>query len=72
VIPRTNHPQVVLSLIFLKLVSDKSEERRAELIDEGKEKYVDMAKLYTMMNVSYLLKRWRSRDLRFDSASPIT
>jgi type I restriction enzyme M protein len=30
----------VLSLIFLKFVSDKFEERRAELIAEGKDDYV--------------------------------
>ena len=32
----------VLSLIFLKFVSDKFEERRAELVAEGKEDYLDM------------------------------
>ena len=37
---RINH--VVLSLIFLKFVSDKFEERRAELIAEGKDDYLDM------------------------------
>jgi type I restriction enzyme M protein len=35
-----NH--VVLSLIFLKFVSDKFEERRAELVAEGKDDYLDM------------------------------
>jgi hypothetical protein len=36
------YKHVVLSLIFLKFVSDKFEERRAELIADGKEKYSDM------------------------------
>ena len=36
------YKHVVLSLIFLKFVSDKFEERRAELIADGKEKYLDM------------------------------
>ena len=36
------YKHVVLSLIFLKFVSDKFEERRAELIADGKEKYTDM------------------------------
>ena len=38
----SEYKHVVLSLIFLKFVSDKFEERRAELIAEGKEKYTDM------------------------------
>ncbi|MEJ6579849.1 MAG: class I SAM-dependent DNA methyltransferase [Akkermansiaceae bacterium] len=38
----SEYKHVVLSLIFLKFVSDKFEERRAELIAEGKEKYLDM------------------------------
>ncbi len=38
----SEYKHVVLSLIFLKFASDKFEERRAELIAEGKEKYLDM------------------------------
>ncbi len=54
------YKHVVLSLIFLKFVSDKFEERRAELVAEGKEKYVDMVAFYTMKNVFYLpeTSRW--------------
>lgn len=54
------YKHVVLSLIFLKFVSDKFEERRAELIAEGQEKYVDMVEFYTMQNVFYLpeTSRW--------------
>ena len=50
----------MLSLIFLKFVSDKFEERRAELIADGKEKYVDQVPFYTMQNVFYLpeTSRW--------------
>jgi type I restriction enzyme M protein len=33
----SEYKHVVLSLIFLKFVSDKFEERRAELVAEGKE-----------------------------------
>ena len=56
----SEYKHVVLSLIFLKFVSDKFEERRAELIAEGKEKYVDMVEFYTMKNVFYLpeFSRW--------------
>jgi len=56
----SEYKHVVLSLIFLKFVSDKFEERRAELIGEGKEKYVDMVEFYTMQNIFYLpeTSRW--------------
>ncbi|CEQ14601.1 type I restriction-modification system subunit M [Paraclostridium sordellii] len=56
----SEYKHVVLSLIFLKFVSDKFEERKAELIAEGKEKYVDMTEFYTMKNVFYLPEesRW--------------
>ncbi|MCH7920394.1 MAG: SAM-dependent DNA methyltransferase [Planctomycetes bacterium] len=57
----SEYKHVVLSLIFLKFVSDKFEERRAALIAEGKEKYTDMVEFYTMKNVFYLPEssRWR-------------
>ncbi len=54
------YKHVVLSLIFLKFVSDKFEERRAELTAEGKADYLDMVEFYTMKNVFYLPEtaRW--------------
>ncbi len=56
----SEYKHVVLSLIFLKFVSDKFEERRVELIAEGKEKYTDMVEFYTMKNIFYLpeTSRW--------------
>jgi type I restriction enzyme M protein len=56
----SEYKHVVLSLIFLKFISDKFEERRRELIAEGKEAYVDMVEFYTMKNVFYLPEesRW--------------
>ncbi len=56
----SEYKHVVLSLIFLKFVSDKFEERKQELIDEGKEAYIDMVDFYTMKNVFYLPEesRW--------------
>jgi len=56
----SEYKHVVLSLIFLKFVSDKFEERRAKLIADGKEQYADMVEFYTMQNVFYLPKtsRW--------------
>jgi len=56
----SEYKHVVLSLIFLKFAGDKFEERRAELIAEGKEKYLDMVEFYAMKNVFYLPEesRW--------------
>ena len=55
----SEYKHVVLSLIFLKFASDKFEERRAELIAEGKAKYLDMVEFYTMKNVFYLPEKSR-------------
>jgi type I restriction enzyme M protein len=56
----SEYKHVVLGLIFLKFASDKFEERRKELISDGKEKYLEMVEFYTMENVFYLPKvsRW--------------
>ncbi|WP_105044047.1 type I restriction-modification system subunit M [Rubritalea profundi] len=56
----SEYKHVVLSLIFLKFVSDKFEERRAELIATGQQDYIDMVEFYTMQNVFYLPEssRW--------------
>ncbi len=56
----SEYKHVVLSLIFLKFVSDRFENRRAELVAEGKANYVDMVEFYTMQNVFYLPEgsRW--------------
>lgn len=56
----SEYKHVVLSLIFLKYASDKFEERRKELIAEGKSAYVEMVDFYTMKNVFYLApeSRW--------------
>ena len=56
----SEYKHVVLGLIFLKFSSDKFEERRKELIAEGKEKYVEMVEFYAMKNVFFLPEesRW--------------
>lgn len=56
----SEYKHVVLSLIFLKFASDKFEERKNELVAEGKEKYINMVEFYTMKNVFYLpeVSRW--------------
>lgn len=50
----SEYKHVVLSLIFLKFVSDKFEERKEELSAEGKERYLEMKEFYNMKNVFYL------------------
>lgn len=56
----SEYKHIVLGLIFLKFASDKFEERRKELIEDGKEKYIEMRDFYTMENVFYLNEnsRW--------------
>lgn len=56
----SEYKHVVLGLIFLKFASDKFDERRKELIDEGKEKYIEMKEFYNMKNAFFLpeVSRW--------------
>lgn len=54
------YKHIVLSLIFLKFAGDTFEERKKELIAEGKEQFTEMVEFYTMKNVFYLPQeaRW--------------
>jgi len=56
----SEYKHVVLGLIFLKFASDKFVERRKELIEEGKEKYLEMKEFYNMKNIFFLPEpsRW--------------
>ena len=56
----SEYKHVVLSLIFLKYASDKYEERKQEIIDEGHAEFVDNVAFYTMKSVFYLppVARW--------------
>jgi type I restriction enzyme M protein len=56
----SEYKHVVLGLIFLKFASDKFQVRRQEIIDDGKEKFVDMVEFYTQKNIFYLTEesRW--------------
>ncbi|MCL5975395.1 MAG: type I restriction-modification system subunit M [Gammaproteobacteria bacterium] len=58
----SEYKHVVLSLIFLKFVSDKFEARRQALVDDGQQDYLDMVEFYTMKNVFYLPEhaRWNT------------
>lgn len=53
------YKHVVLSLIFLKFVSDKFERRKNEIIEEGHEKFVDQPSFYMSKNVFYLPEKSR-------------
>jgi len=55
----SEYKHVVLSLIFLKFASDKFEERRQELIAEGKDSFLEMVEFYTMKNVFFLPEQSR-------------
>jgi type I restriction enzyme M protein len=56
----SEYKHVVLGLIFLKFVSDRYEVRRAELVADGKEKYLEMKEFYNMKNIFFLtdVARW--------------
>jgi len=56
----SEYKHIVLSLIFLKFISDTFEQQRQKLIDAGLEKHVDMIPAYTKDNVFYLPEesRW--------------
>ena len=73
------YKHVVLSLIFLKFVNDKFNDRKEELKSEGKEKYIDMQEFYEMKNVffvpeesrwSYIMENAKQTDiaLKIDTA----
>jgi type I restriction enzyme M protein len=55
----SEYKHVVLALIFLKFSSDKFERRKQELIDDGKEKFIEMKEFYGMDNVFFLPKKSR-------------
>lgn len=57
------YKHVVLALIFLKYVGDTFEERKSELIAEGKEKYTEMVEFYAMKNVFYVPQECRWNHL---------
>lgn len=56
----SEYKHIVLSLIFLKFISDKFEVRKAEIEAEHGAEYIDMVDFYTMENVFYLPEeaRW--------------
>ena len=55
----SEYKHIVLSLIFLKFISDKFEERKAVIENEYGAGFVDMVDFYTMENVFYLPEEFR-------------
>lgn len=55
----SEYKHVVLSLIFLKFASDRFEEHREKLREEGKEAFLEMATFYNQDNVFYLPEKAR-------------
>ena len=56
----SEYKHVVLGLIFLKFASDKFNQRKEDLIADGKEKYIEQKEFYNMKNVFFLeeISRW--------------
>ena len=56
----SEYKHIVLSLIFLKFISDTFERQREKLISSGKEKYIELVQAYTKENIFYLSEesRW--------------
>lgn len=55
----SEYKHVVLSLVFLKFISDKFEKRRQTLIDDGKADFIDMEAFYQQDNIFYLPEKSR-------------
>lgn len=55
----SEYKHIVLSLIFLKFISDTFEKRKQELIKNNQEKYVDLVQAYARDNVIYLPEECR-------------
>ncbi|MBO7921190.1 type I restriction-modification system subunit M [Alteromonas sp. K632G] len=55
----SEYKHVVLSLIFLKFISDKFEAQRKSLIDLGMDDYVEQVEFYTKDNVFFLPEQAR-------------
>ena len=50
----SEYKHIVLSLIFLKFISDFYEKKREELISDGKKKYIDIPEFYQKDNLFYV------------------
>ncbi|HBD8568150.1 TPA: N-6 DNA methylase [Salmonella enterica subsp. enterica] len=69
----SEYKHVVLSLVFLKFISDKFEARRKQMEDEGQGDFLEMEVFYQQDNIFYLPEeaRWSLQDdiaVRIDTA----
>ena len=55
----SEYKHVVLSLVFLKFISDKFEKRRQQMIDDGQEAFIEMKEFYQQDNIFYLPEETR-------------
>lgn len=53
------YKHVVLSLFFLRFANDKFEVQRRKLIEEGKERYLEIKEFYTKDNIFYVPEKSR-------------
>jgi len=51
------YKHIVLTLLFLKFISDDFSERKQELIKENKKEYIDRVEFYSMKNKFYIPKK---------------
>ncbi|CAG9000601.1 MAG: hypothetical protein CENE_02601 [Candidatus Celerinatantimonas neptuna] len=56
----SEYKHVVLSLVFLKFISDKFVKRRQQMLDNGEEAFIEMKEFYQQDNIFYLPEatRW--------------
>ncbi|MEO9655388.1 N-6 DNA methylase [Marinomonas sp.] len=55
----SEYKHVVLSLVFLKFISDKFEARRQQMLDDGQEAFIEMKEFYQQDNIFYLPEETR-------------
>ncbi|WP_133003376.1 MULTISPECIES: type I restriction-modification system subunit M [Marinomonas] len=55
----SEYKHVVLSLVFLKFISDKFEARRQQMMDDGQEAFIEMKEFYQQDNIFYLPEETR-------------
>ncbi|WP_133011246.1 type I restriction-modification system subunit M [Marinomonas flavescens] len=55
----SEYKHVVLSLVFLKFISDKFEARRQKMLDDGQEAFIEMKEFYQQDNIFYLPEETR-------------
>ena len=55
----SGYKHIILSLIFLKYANDKFKQQREKMIEEGKEKFLEMEPFYTKDNIFFIPEEGR-------------